>query len=140
MLKSLHAVINLGFHLLWRLLRRLCFKRSAGLNDFLSFYREDRIPPVSRGEKELIRLTSRCITCGLCDTRCPSLTSFDQSQFLGPSFWPHLSRSVPNFTAVSLPLQGCEECGACEEVCPTKVPLLSLLEYIKEKSRACLTK
>ncbi len=132
--KSLIATANLGFYFARRLLKRLFFIRSPGLKEFVSFYREDRIATLTREEKDLLTASSRCISCGLCEATCPPASK--ASLFLGPSFLPHLSRSIPDFSgAVILDSKMCERCNGCETICPESVPLKRIFQFLEEKSK-----
>lgn len=116
-------------HLVSRIFKGLFFIRSPGLKDFLEFYRQDRILPYTTEDKELLPGASRCISCGLCDSFCPAFR-------IPPSMLPHFSRSIPDF-AGNVPLDSllCEECRGCESVCPMKVPLKKIIQFMREKNR-----
>ncbi len=130
--KSLQAKVLLGGHFILRSLRRLFFMKSAGLPEFLRFYREDRLPSLTHEDKKLLTGAHRCISCGLCDFLCPAL--LQAKDFLGPSFFPHLSRSIPDFAGVvRLDLAECAGCRGCEAICPEKVPIKKIIGFMKEK-------
>lgn len=133
--KSLFSTAFLGYHFLLRILKRIFFVKSAGLKDFLEFYREDRIAAISREEKDLFPGFSRCVSCGLCDALCPAIAPLSQENYLGPSFLAHLSRSIPDFAGhVPLNFDHCHNCHGCDSICPKRVPLREILEFIKNKS------
>lgn len=130
--KSFTATAFLGLHFILRMLKRLVFIKSSGLKDFLDFYREDHIVALSREEKNLLPDFGRCVSCGLCDSQCPTMAG------MRPSFLPHLSRSIPDFAGV-LPdnlvssFAHCDECRGCEAICPERVPIRRILEFIAHK-------
>lgn len=128
--KYLYAQVFLGYHLLLRLLRRIFQKKSPGLKDFVAYYHDDKITKFSRHEKELMSQWTRCISCGLCDSVCASVSTYP----VGPSFLQRLIRSVPDFVGnVALDLDHCQSCGACESVCPTNVPIVQAVQFIQNK-------
>lgn len=134
-LKAVVAIGNLAWHFALRLLKRLFFIRSAGLKEFVEFYRNDRIVTLSLTDKKLLTESARCISCGLCDSLCPALPKVSQEGFLGPSFLPHLSRSIPAFAGIApLEFGECLGCRGCEAICPERVPIKKILEFMREKS------
>lgn len=135
--KGFYATTHLGTHLVLRLLKRLFFIKSAGLKEFLGFYREDRIPPLTSEEKDLLFEVQRCVVCGLCDSLCPASKTTPREEFLGPSFLPHLCRSIPDFVGVLPPhVKMCEGDPQCETICPQRVPIKKILEFMAEKEKA----
>ncbi len=136
------ATAFLGFHFILRMFKRLVFIKSAGLKDFFNFYREDRIVALSMEEKNLLPAFGRCVSCGLCDSECPAIVEGQQgAQQAAPlrsSFLPHFSRSIPDFAAV-LPenfissFAHCDECRGCEAICPERVPIRKILEFMESK-------
>ncbi len=134
-IKHLMATAFLGAHFALRLGKRALFMKSAGLNDFLEFYKEDRIASISPEEKRQFHDFAKCITCGLCDALCPAIAQWDQRKLLGPSALAHLARSIPDFAGhLSLDLQGCDSCRGCESICPEGVPIQDILRFLKTKS------
>lgn len=128
--KILYSRVFLGYHLMLRLLKRALFIRSPGLPEFLEFFRGDKIVPMTLRDKELFPMAARCIGCGLCDSRCPTISRFP----LGPSFLPRLSRSVPDFAGnTALETAPCHRCRDCEAICPVGVPIRRIVEFIKTK-------
>lgn len=86
------------------------------------------------GEDKLIAELGKCLNCGVCLPSCPVLeaTSFDV--FLGPrSMATTLSRVNPDFWNVKDLVYSCSECGACEEICPEKVPVPEIVSAIRAK-------
>ncbi|MBI2082713.1 MAG: hypothetical protein HYT76_04005 [Deltaproteobacteria bacterium] len=133
MLKSLHAYLNLGFHLTTMMMKRAVSFQPPALKQFLSFYKDDFILPYSLEDKD--PSLARCILCGLCDSLCPALKTNSGKKILGPSFFPMIARSVPDFVP-SLPEdfdEACQECRGCEAICPEKVPIRKVIAFIKNK-------
>ncbi len=133
--KALYATAFLGWHFLKHVGRRLCGIKSPGFKEFLNFYQADKIVPFSPQDKTLLPLLGRCISCGLCDSSCPTL----MQNHLGPSFLPHASRSIPDFAGnLPLNLTSCDACAGCETMCPTGVPIKRLMEFIQNKQNEAL--
>lgn len=86
---------------------------------------------------EELRQTLQCIRCGACMNHCPVYTRIGGHAYgtvypgpIGKIISPHLlglesTQDLP--TASSL-------CGACEEVCPVKIPIPKLLQRLRVES------
>ena len=129
---ALYATGNLMLHVVFRIGRRISLRKSAGLDQFLQYYREDRIVPLTVEEKSALPAFSRCISCGLCDSLCPVVK--DSAPLLGPSFIPHAARSIPDFASVPWDYQACENCRGCESICPERVPIKKILSFMRSKT------
>ncbi|MBI2981660.1 MAG: hypothetical protein HYY44_05140 [Deltaproteobacteria bacterium] len=135
MLNTLKVSLYLGSHLLWRLFKKGLGRKSPGLKDFLSFYKNDFIIPYRLEDKN--PALERCLLCGLCDSLCPALKVDSGKKILGPSFFPMIARSVPAFLS-SLPEnfdEGCQGCQGCEAICPERVPIKKLILFMKSKQK-----
>ncbi|HCU25020.1 MAG TPA: hypothetical protein DF383_08385 [Deltaproteobacteria bacterium] len=133
-MKSLFAKLNLAWALFLHFLRKL-WRRRAGYRAFLENYREDRLVPLSRTDKDWLLRFSRCFNCGICDTVCPALEQLPQSLFPGPSYLvTTLTRATPDFWAAGIDFSLCEDCRLCEKVCPNQVPVKEALDFIQAKA------
>ncbi|MBI4196890.1 MAG: hypothetical protein HY539_03610 [Deltaproteobacteria bacterium] len=122
MLKRLHALSNLAWNLIAVLLSHAFSKKKPALERFHACYNDDRILPYTLEDKE--HRFSDCIACGLCD-----------SLFSGAASLPFLVRSIPNFIGnIPLNFNTNEEYRRCEEICPRKVPLRKMINFIKRKN------
>lgn len=84
-----------------------------------------------------LRKTLQCIRCGACMNYCPVYTRIGGHAYgtvypgpIGQIFTPHqlgLEQTKDLPTASSL-------CGACEEVCPVKIPIPKLLQRLRVES------
>ncbi|WP_066965918.1 LutB/LldF family L-lactate oxidation iron-sulfur protein [Microbulbifer sp. Q7] len=86
---------------------------------------------------EELRKTLQCIRCGACMNHCPVYTRIGGHAYgttypgpIGKIVSPHLlgleaTQDLP--TASSL-------CGACEEVCPVRIPIPKLLQRLREET------
>lgn len=138
-LKHFIATSNLGIHFLNRLLKRILMKKSPGLSAFIAYYREDRIFPFTAEEKKLLGNFSKCTSCGLCDSECPSLIDAHSQTRVLPSSLAHVVRSVPDFyghihvDAETREL--CQSCTGCDMICPERVEIRKIFEFIDAKNR-----
>lgn len=87
---------------------------------------------------EEMRKTLQCIRCGACMNHCPVYTRIGGHAYgtvypgpIGKIISPHLmgvDSTKDLITASSL-------CGACEEVCPVRIPIPSLLQRLRQESK-----
>ena len=113
-------------------------KKSPGYDEFIEYYREDRIVPLSPEERERHMDYSRCVVCELCDPVCPVLTVAGSSKFVGPmDIASCLSRDITEFGAWRDPFLS-TLCGACERVCPEGVPVVEMIVYLRRKAWATM--
>ncbi|USH03990.1 iron-sulfur cluster-binding protein [Grimontia kaedaensis] len=87
---------------------------------------------------EELRKTLQCIRCGACMNHCPVYTRIGGHAYgtvypgpIGKIISPHLmgiDSTNELITASSL-------CGACEEVCPVRIPIPSLLQRLRQESK-----
>lgn len=87
---------------------------------------------------EELRKTLQCIRCGACMNHCPVYTRIGGHAYgtvypgpIGKIISPHLmglESTKALITASSL-------CGACEEVCPVRIPIPSLLQRLRQESK-----
>ncbi|TWI52450.1 L-lactate dehydrogenase complex protein LldF [Pseudomonas duriflava] len=84
-----------------------------------------------------LRQTLNCIRCGACMNHCPVYTRIGGHAYgtvypgpIGKIISPHLLglENTPDHPSAS------SLCGACEEVCPVKIPIPSLLRRLREEN------
>ncbi|SKA59001.1 LutB/LldF family L-lactate oxidation iron-sulfur protein [Enterovibrio nigricans] len=85
-----------------------------------------------------LRKTLQCIRCGACMNHCPVYTRIGGHAYgtvypgpIGKIISPHLmglNKTKDLITASSL-------CGACEEVCPVRIPIPSLLQRLRQEAK-----
>jgi L-lactate dehydrogenase complex protein LldF len=88
---------------------------------------------------EQLRATLQCIRCGACMNHCPVYARIGGHAYgttypgpIGAIISPHLlglEATYPLAFASSL-------CGACNEVCPVKIPITSILVRLRNEARA----
>ncbi|WP_407333129.1 LutB/LldF family L-lactate oxidation iron-sulfur protein [Enterovibrio sp. 27052020O] len=89
-------------------------------------------------QDEELRKTLQCIRCGACMNHCPVYTRIGGHAYgtvypgpIGKIISPHmmgLESTKSIVTASSL-------CGACEEVCPVRIPIPSLLQRLRQEEK-----
>ncbi|OEE62153.1 iron-sulfur cluster-binding protein [Enterovibrio norvegicus FF-454] len=87
---------------------------------------------------EELRKTLQCIRCGACMNHCPVYTRIGGHAYgtvypgpIGKIISPHmmgLESTKSIITASSM-------CGACEEVCPVRIPIPSLLQRLRQEAK-----
>ena len=80
-------------------------------------------PELVRGGKE-----SPCSRCGLCVEACP--------EFLVPEMLVRAISKKEHELASEFQLSSCTECGNCEFICPSKIPMVDILQEGKQRLSA----
>lgn len=134
-LKWLFAKVNLAI----AFVLHFCFKRwfrRRTLKDFLAFYAEDKIFPLTSDERKGLSSFGNCIYCGLCVSECREVNPVFYETFITPANIAFsYSRSLPEMSLNSDYLSYCPECAACEKVCPTGVKLNQITGFVKRHAR-----
>ena len=127
---SLHAL----FVLAWALIRTL-FARAIGAPTGLRLFREnyddDRLPPVTAGERAALPSMSGCIACGLCDLGGASVRGAGPMDLALASSRTSVDADA---AAVSIATLSDELLSARERICPTRVPLLSIARMVRARA------
>ncbi len=114
-------------------LRRLLRPNSSdGLHRFLANYAVEGLLPMTAEDHQVLRGASRCIHCGLCDAFGPR----SEGSFQGASSLPvAYSRATPHLVNLESALSNlrAEALERAEAVCPTRVPLRALADYLQRK-------
>ena len=88
--------------------------------------------------EEQMRRTLQCIRCGACMNHCPVYTRIGGAAYgttypgpIGEIISPHLlgldaTRDLPT---------ACTMCGACDEVCPVKIPITAQMRRLREEAQ-----
>lgn len=132
LIAKLHFLWCFILHFLWKIFRR----KKDGAQEFLDHYREDRLAPLSKVDKDWLFQFSKCLNCSLCDQACPALLTLPRDKFPGPSYLlTTYTRATPDFWAVDLDFSLCRSCEDCQKICPNQVPVKEALEFIEAKSQ-----
>jgi hypothetical protein len=131
------AVAVLAWAMLRVLARRL-FGAVTGLRLFHLNYDRDRLPPVDAGARRGMAAFSRCIACGRCDVGEAERITASRGAYPGlMRFVLASSRSMPDYDAAALAVVDVpdEVLRDKERVCPTGVPFLALVRFVRAKAR-----
>ena len=128
-LKKIKATFFIGYHFVLLEVKKLFKLNFKGLKNFTNNYKNDRIFPISKEWRLQMTNFSHCHSCRLCDAVCPAITH-DPKQ-TAPSFLA-ISYSRQLTDLVYFDETNCVDCKRCEDICPQKVPLVSLIRFMKE--------
>jgi hypothetical protein len=136
--RRLKALLVLGCALAVTLFKRLLLRR-RGLAAFVSNYEADGLSSVTEQERAQLGRFGGCIACGLCDrdeTRTLQARAGSYSGLMGVVL--AASRSMPDYAAASLSVAHLTpaQLSAKEELCPTRVPIASIVDFIRAKAPA----
>jgi succinate dehydrogenase/fumarate reductase-like Fe-S protein len=106
---------------------------------FQSNYRADGLSSVSEQERHQLQNFGGCIACGLCDrdeTRSRVAASGAYSGLM--SVVLAASRSMPDYAAAlrSVAHLTPAQLSAKEQLCPTRVPIAAIVDFIRAKAAA----
>ncbi|MFZ5631718.1 MAG: (Fe-S)-binding protein [Bacillota bacterium] len=105
-----------------------------GFNHFYDIYSREKILPYLKHEAAAIPQWESCISCGLCLSRCPLLKGLDGCNYPGPAaVADRLSRSVTEYWSAADVIFHCTTCMACQEACPSGVPVMEAVLMIRAK-------
>lgn len=132
------------FLLAWSLVITLAtglFGTRRGIAAFRASYAKDRLPPVTKEERRRLPTLGGCIACGLCDfagaaqqaTARPASSAFRGVMDLALAS----SRSMPDYDAAARSFAGASDAvlAEAEALCPTRVPLRELRQFVIDKAR-----
>lgn len=135
-MSKLISLINLAYHFnLHMLAKPVSSAWGDAMERFLKNYADDKLQPLTAEQRQNLSTFSRCICCGLCDTVCENLQASERHLFNGPSDLAcRESCSMPDFELAAEYLTGwrrCGDCTACEDICPSGVPLRELAAFVE---------
>ncbi len=117
------------------------FGTRRGLAAFRASYAKDRLPPVTKEERRRLPTLGGCIACGLCDfagaaqqvPAPPGGEAFGGIMDLALAS----SRSMPDYDAAARSFGGVSDAALleAEALCPTRVPLRELRQFVVDKAR-----
>jgi len=126
----------LGREFILHMLQKYILRRpSPGFKEFIEYYRDDRIVPLTQSERDQHAEHSKCIVCGLCDPACPVLNAVGSACFAGPvDIACSLSRDLTESGAFLDPFLS-TLCGACDCACPEQVPVSEIITRLRRNTR-----
>ncbi len=133
------------FLLAWSLVITLAtglFGTRRGLAAFRASYAKDRLPPVTKEERRRLPTLGGCIACGLCDF-AGAVQQVPAAEPGGSAFRGVMdlalasSRSMPDYDAAARSFAGASDAvlAEAEALCPTRVPLRELRQFVVDKAR-----
>jgi succinate dehydrogenase/fumarate reductase-like Fe-S protein len=129
------AWINLAYrfavHVLWRLPRRALGYR-GDYKHFVETTSSEGYLPLTVPERDRFPEFMQCIHCGLCSLACPELRAAPMSAW--DETWTFVagsSRSLQRADLVVADLTPCSQCGDCDAVCPTGVPITLMAAAVR---------
>ena len=132
----LHALLILAWALVRSLLAPL-FGARRGLRDFQRSYAADRVPPVSADERAVIGAAGRCIACGRCDVGEGARIVRAGGSYAGVmDLMVSASRGMPDFDAAARSFAAVDDdrLAELEGLCPTRVPMRRVAEFVRRKA------
>jgi len=134
--KKLLATMNLGRHYVRHQLRRALStddKDGVGLNQFLSYYREDNVFEIEAHERERYQTFARCIQCNLCQPYCVMFRAISEAEFPGPMVIASAcSRGLSELGNSSGVIYNCTQCRLCEMTCPENAPIAEMVGFMRK--------
>jgi succinate dehydrogenase/fumarate reductase-like Fe-S protein len=128
-------------YLAYRALLAHPFKRlrqeGSGLERFLESYAGADLSPTPEEDRAVAEAASACVGCGLCEARCPPPAGRPTLTCLGlPALFRLHGRSSELLAHARRTLEECAACAACDDTCPTGVPISRVVKYMAARARA----
>jgi succinate dehydrogenase/fumarate reductase-like Fe-S protein len=108
----------------------------SGKERFLANYGGEGLVPMSVEDREILAGAARCIHCGLCDAYDGALSVIPRTVYDGASVLPvAYSRATPDLPRAREAISRLTEAHLtrAEAVCPTRVPLRRIAQYLRRK-------
>lgn len=128
-------------YLAWRALvahplRRAFDAGPRGRDKFLAHYAPEGLVPTTPADKAMLAAAGRCIHCGLCDAFDGQLARLPKAVYGGAALVPlQYARSSVELVHAGAAIRAIdpEAYRDAEAVCPTRVPLVALAGWLKER-------
>jgi succinate dehydrogenase/fumarate reductase-like Fe-S protein len=103
-------------------------RRGTGLERFLENYASEGLVPTRPEDRAIGEAAAACISCGLCEPACDLAGAAPAVRALGVEAAFRLyGRSSTELPWAREALATCSACDACSTVCPTGVPIASVV-------------
>jgi len=97
-------------------------------------------PPAAHGSDALARLADACVKCGACLPVCPTYAHTrdegDSPRGRISLVQGLLAGHLPPGPAISVHIEGCLHCRACERICPAQVAVTEVIRGGRARLRA----
>lgn len=133
----LHALLLLAWALIVTLFRRAFGRGPRGLALFHANYDADRLPPVTKDERDELATFGGCIACGRCNLGDGPRIAASSGAFPGTmSLMLACSRSMPDYDAAvrAFAFVSNDALAEKEQLCPTGVPMRRIAAFVKQKA------
>lgn len=128
-------------YLAWRALvahplRRAFDAGPRGREKFLAHYAPEGLVPTTPEDKAMLAAAGRCIACGLCDAFDGQLGRLPRAVYGGAALVPlRYARSSVDLVHAGAAIRAVDPAAYrdAEAVCPTRVPLVALAGWLKER-------
>jgi hypothetical protein len=128
-------------YLAWRALvahplRRVFDAGPRGREKFLAHYAPEGLVPTTPEDKAMLAAAGRCIACGLCDAFDGQLARLPKSLYRGAALVPlRYARSSVELAHAAEVVRAIDPAAyrEAEAICPTRVPLVALARWLKER-------
>ncbi len=135
-MRLIGAIFLLGWSLLQSFFaHRLSTK--AGIVAFREKFAADRLPNVTKEERDFLTQASGCIACGLCNVGEGVAIARSKGEYAGPmDLALASSRNMPDYDAAIASIAHVSEdrLRIIEAICPGRVPLVELTRFIRRKA------
>ncbi len=128
-------------YLAWRALvahplKRLFRQRGSGLDRFRAAYVSEGLVPTRLDDRAVAQAASACIACGLCEIGCDLARATPAVRALGlHAAFRLYARSFADLPLAADALEACAGCTGCDALCPTRVPISSVVAHLRAASR-----
>jgi succinate dehydrogenase/fumarate reductase-like Fe-S protein len=113
---------------------KIIARRDTGAERFLDNYGGEGLTPTRPEDRQAAEAASACIGCGLCELACDLASAAPAIRALGiEAVFRLYAKSSAELPWAREALAACSGCRGCEPLCPTGVPIGSLVRHFLAK-------